>query len=206
MKENAFDSKAKEWDKEGRRRELADAIAAALAKLQISDDMTAMEFGCGTGLVGLQIAPQLSSLIAFDSSPGMIAELEGKISAQNIKNIKPVQGDILTYNVEEKFDFIFSSMTMHHVDEINPVLEKLHGLLKKDGLFAIADLDTEDGSFHNPGMEEKHHGFDRRIFKEKLEEIGFSSPDFTTPHVVKRETKEGTIKDFPVFLAVCRKR
>ncbi len=72
MTENRFDTAATDWDKENMRIELARAISSQIALLSLHDDMRAMEYGCGTGLVGLALANRLASLVAADSSPGML--------------------------------------------------------------------------------------------------------------------------------------
>ena len=67
MTENRFDKAAADWDKKQRRVELAKAIAAGISTpLPLHKEMQALEYGCGTGLVGLALAPRLGSLIAVD--------------------------------------------------------------------------------------------------------------------------------------------
>ena len=46
-----------------------------------------MEYGCGAGLVGLDLANRLASLVAADSSPGMLEILKAKISLHDIWKI-----------------------------------------------------------------------------------------------------------------------
>ncbi|EQD29459.1 methyltransferase type 11 [mine drainage metagenome] len=62
-----FDSIAADWDdsprapRHGRRRRQAIADAVPL-----QSDWQALEYGCGTGLVGAQLAPRLRHLLACD--------------------------------------------------------------------------------------------------------------------------------------------
>jgi ubiquinone/menaquinone biosynthesis C-methylase UbiE len=174
--ENRFDTAATDWDKENRRIELAKAISSRIALLPLHDDMRAMEYGCGTGLVGLGLANRLASLVAADSSPGMLEILKAKISEQGIKNVFPRHLDLHHDDCEQDFDLIFSSMTLHHLADIDCILAKLFHCLKPGGIIALADLDEEDGSFHQDNPEGvMHHGFNPKELARNLERLGFSS-------------------------------
>ena len=107
MSTNRFDTAAADWDKEQRRVDLAAAIAAGIAALPLHRQMEAMEYGCGTGLVGLALAPRLGSLVAADSSPGMIAALSDKIAAQGITNVRPLLLDLHSGECPQRFDLIY---------------------------------------------------------------------------------------------------
>jgi ubiquinone/menaquinone biosynthesis C-methylase UbiE len=200
-----FDRKSKDWDKEQTRRELAGAVARALAGLPLHKDMLSMDFGCGTGLVGLPLAPRLGKIIALDSSPGMIAVLQQKIDEQGITNVECRLADITTAVLPQDFDLIFTSMTLHHIADIEAILARFAELLKPGGHLAIADLDAEDGSFHKAGSEEKHHGFDRLALTDTLHNHGFADITFEKVHTIAKQVQDGTVKDFTVFLAVAVK-
>ena len=180
MTENRFDKAAGDWDKEKRRIELARDIAAGIAELALHTDMQAMEYGCGTGLVGLELAPRLGSLIAVDTSTGMLEILKSKISEQGITNVSPRLLDLHRDTFSQKFDLIFSAMTLHHLNDVSTVLAKFCDCLKPGGLLALADLDEEDGSFHQDNPEGvMHHGFNRKMLAEDLERHGFSGISVT---------------------------
>ena len=69
------------------------------------------------------------------------------------------------------------------------------------GFVALADLDSEDGSFHPPGTEGVyHHGFDRDALTGLLEAAGFEDVKFQTAVEVP---KEGS--SYPIFLVVASK-
>ncbi len=58
-----------------------------------------------------------------------------------------------------QFDLVVTAMTLHHIADVPGFLARLGHLLRKDGRLAVADLVTEDGSFHAP-MTVPHNGFD----------------------------------------------
>lgn len=200
-----FDKKAKDWDKKKMRLELASSVANAISGLDLNRKMRCMDFGCGTGLVGLAIAEKIETLVAFDSSEGMLDVLQNKANDMGLSNVNPLHGNILTAEIAEPFDLIFSSMTLHHIENVNPIMEKLYSVTKSGGMIAIADLDKEDGSFHKEGSEEKHHGFERDQLTDLLRSTGFSDIQFQTVHTITKSGKDGKLKDFTVFLATARK-
>jgi SAM-dependent methyltransferase len=154
--------------------------------------------GCGTGLVGLALANRLASLVAADSSPGMLEILNTKISEQGIKNVFPQHLDLHHDDCEQDFDLIFSAMTLHHLADLDCILAKLFHCLKTGGIIALADLDEEDGSFHQDNPEGvMHHGFNREKLAGNLKRLGFSSVYVNTVHTIRRKNSQGDEKPYP---------
>jgi 2-polyprenyl-3-methyl-5-hydroxy-6-metoxy-1,4-benzoquinol methylase len=93
-------------------------------------------------------------------------------------------------------------MAMHHVDDTPGLIETFAQHLKPGALIALADLDSENGSFHPPDTEGVfHRGFDRNELQAILEHAGFADVHFRTAHTVQRDEK-----DFTVFLVTARKK
>ena len=94
---NPFDSKAAEWDDNPGRREMIRSIAAAIkAAVPLSKTMSAMEFGCGTGLLSRELFPMVGKITAIDLSPGMIEQLQKRITEAGLQNITARCLDIFT--------------------------------------------------------------------------------------------------------------
>ena len=201
MSTNRFDTAAADWDKKDQRLELAKAIAERIALLPLRKDMHALEYGCGTGLVGLALAPRLASLVAADSSPGMLEALTAKIAEQGITNVFPRHLDLHHDDCTQDFDLIFSAMTLHHLADVDSILAKFYQCLKPGGLIALADLDEEDGSFHQDNPEGvMHHGFSRDKLAGILAGLGFSGIQISTVHTIRRKNSQGDERPYPVFL------
>jgi hypothetical protein len=83
------------------------------------------------------------------------------------------------------------------------LLIRFYSLLNPGGYLCIADLDAEDGSFHD-GDFNGHRGFDRQELVQILTRSGFVDIGFSTVFEVVRGEAE-TLRRYPVFLMVCRR-
>jgi ubiquinone/menaquinone biosynthesis C-methylase UbiE len=205
-----FDSKASEWDANAVRAALADSVSRAItAHIPVNRPENALEFGCGTGLVTLRVAPRCGMLTAVDTSREMLRILDEKIVAGNIPNVTTkmldMTGDGAAGALEGSFDFVFSSMTLHHIPDTASFLSILNRHMVPGGTLAIADLDAEDGLFHDDANDKVHPGFERNALRTQLEAAGFASVSFITVHVVEKRNREGRHSFYPVFLVTALK-
>jgi 2-polyprenyl-3-methyl-5-hydroxy-6-metoxy-1,4-benzoquinol methylase len=202
---NEFDLKAKEWDKNFQNIERAKAIAEAIRKMiPLSGEINGFEYGCGTGLLSFNLADSFKNITLGDSSKGMLDIVKEKINSNNISNMKPLLIDLENEKIPvEKYDVIYTQMTLHHIIKPDFILEKFFFMLNKNGYLCIADLYKEDGSFHGKDFS-GHNGFDPESFKLKIENAGFSSVKYEECYIMKKiiEDKE---KMFPVFLLTAQK-
>ena len=197
-----FDDKAITWDSDPTKRERALAVAAALRqRVPLARDWRALEYGCGTGLLSFALHADLGELTLADSSPGMLAVLREKIDAAGLTHLHPLALDLLTDPLPaDRYDLIYTLMTLHHVADVGRLLRAFHDLLRPGGWLAVADLDQEDGSFHGPGFT-GHNGFDRAALRAQLADAGFGEVNFSTGYVMKKATDQG-VREYPLFLAV----
>lgn len=197
-----FDELALEWDKKKERVENARKIGEAVASsVPLSKDMTVMDFGAGTGLLTLYIQPYVRKIYAIDNSEGMLSVLKEKIESAGIDNIIPVLKDLEKDEFEENFyDLIISSMTLHHIKNVETFLKKIYRALKKGGYLAVADLEKEDGTFHDDNTGVYHYGFDKDYIERVFKETGFKDVNVKTVNKIKKNDRE-----YGVFLVVGRK-
>jgi ubiquinone/menaquinone biosynthesis C-methylase UbiE len=197
-----FDKSAKDWERNQSRVRMTTALAdAVIARLTLSRDLIAMDYGAGTGLVTLRLQPLVGRIVAADTSPGMLAVLEQKIAAAGLENIAVRLWNAETDPLpEERFDVIVSTMTFHHLTEIPRVLHRFHGLLTPGGQIAVADLDAEAGDFHADPAGVWHFGFDRAELQRQFDEAGFCRVRTETAYRLERPGAGGKLKEFSLFL------
>ncbi len=206
-----FNREAAEWDKNPQRRAVAHCVAKAIVTATNPDKtMCAMEFGCGTGLLSMEIALLVKALTAIDTSREMLAVLKEKIRHSGIENIEAsctnLSSPSETHLNHQSFELIFSSMTLHHIDETAGFLSRLTNLLSPGGTLALADLDAEDGLFHDDPLEKVHHGFDRRELALLLNAAGLEVTSFETIYTFNKTNRAGISAVYPVFLVTAKKK
>jgi len=203
-----FDKEAATWDEEPRRVKLAHDVADALMRaVKLTPVMDALDYGCGTGLVTLRLQPHVRTITGADSSKGMIKVLQEKVKKQGLKNVRAQLVDFeLGERVTGKFHLIVSSMTLHHVCDPAVLFGEFHALLQPGGYLCIADLDTEDGSFHGDNTGVLHFGFDRAHVKGLFKKAGFRGIGDTTAAVVAKPVEKNGERQFAVFLIAGRRR
>ena len=201
-----FDERARTWDADPEKWARATAVADGIAaRVPLAGSMAALEYGCGTGLLSFALQPKLGQIVLADSSPGMLAVLDEKIAAAGVANMRSVKLDLAVDPLPpDRYDVVCSLMTLHHVEDVGGLLVKLHALMASPGYLCVADLDTEDGSFHGADFT-GHRGFDRLALGDMARRAGFGNVSFSTVFCITKPGSPGQ-KDYPVFLMVAEKR
>lgn len=197
-----FDSIAMHWDADPSRLARAQAVAAGIRRrVPLRPEMNGFEFGCGTGLLSLALHADLAQITLADSSSGMLDILQQKIDTLGLVSMRPLKLNLDTDPLpEENFDLVYALMSFHHVQDTDRLLYSLRSLLKSPGYLCVADLDSEDGSFH--GTERVcHNGFDRDELAHRVARVGFRDVDFETIFTMHK-TVAGLEHAYPVFLMV----
>lgn len=198
---NSFDEHARLWDAEKIHHERAAAIAGALEKMiSLNPSWKAMEYGAGTGILSFLLKDKLSEIVLMDNSREMIAICREKAAHHHAKNIHPLFYDLEHSDYSGKFDLIFNQMVLHHVKNVSLIFDKFHELLNPGGYLAVADLYTEDGSFHGEDKD-VHRGFDPEELSDLLKEKGFEKTEFRTVFEIERESNR-----YPLFLLTAKKK
>jgi len=185
-----FDKEAIKWDDLPRRVSLAKKVVNNIKPFV--NNKKILEFGCGTGLVGLNLANDTNKIVGIDTSQKMVEMFNKKAKKLNL-NAYAYQEDI--FNINEKFDMVISSMTIHHIKDIKALSKKLLTITSQ---VFIADLVKEDGSFHTRGNEDvMHFGFSLEELKEYFKEWKM---EYKIIHTIKKH------KNFDVFLITLQKK
>jgi len=181
-----FANKSKSWDMNSTRVQNAKGIAQLIVNnIKIDKSMELMDFGAGTGLLSYFIAPYIKKIVAVDNSPSMLLEFKNKCDEFSC-HTEIIERDLSSDTLERKFDGIISSMTIHHLEDIPALFSKLYTMLDEGGFIAIADLDSEDGSFHSDNTGVFHYGFDRQLLTRYAKEVGFSDITFSLANEISK--------------------
>ncbi len=209
MTDNAkrdFDTAAQTWDENPARIAMASAIAdAMIARVPPRPDADVLDYGAGTGLVTLRLQPHVRSIVAADSSQGMLDKLTEKVRASGMRNVAAVLLDLeRDPPLDQRFDLIVSSMTFHHIADVAALVRALRGMLKPKGWLAVADLDLDGGEFHSDPTGVKHDGLDREEMKRAFEDSGLSDVSIETAYTITRDVPGRGSREFSVFLIIGR--
>jgi tRNA (cmo5U34)-methyltransferase len=196
-----FDIKAAGWDKNPMHWDRSEAIVEQIRKnIPLNSSMSAMEYGAGTGIASFLLRDDLKEITLMDNSREMVRIMKEKIRATKAKNLNVLNFDLEHKNYKRgKFDFIMTQMVLHHVADTEAIISKFGKLLNSGGFLAIADLYSEDGSFHGEGFN-GHNGFDPDQLSKLLGKNGFRNISHRSCFIIEREVSETETKQYGIFL------
>ena len=130
----------------------------------------AIDFGCGTGLVGMNLLNDFNSMLFLDTSQNMINQIKQKISDLNIQNV-----DTLCFDFEKEgqsdlhADYIFMAQVLLHINDVELVLSRLYDVLNAGGHLLIVDFNKNEEIVSDM----VHNGFDQVALTGIMAEIGY---------------------------------
>jgi ubiquinone/menaquinone biosynthesis C-methylase UbiE len=204
---NQYDLKALTWDNDKAKVERAEKVADVIKRiLPLSQQMNALEYGCGTGLLSFCLAKFLKSITMADSSEGMLSVLSEKIKKFEISNMFPINLDLTKQDCgTQTYDLIYTLMTLHHICDMEGILDVFYKILNINGYLCVADLDREDGSFHGKGFN-GHNGFEKNTLEEKLKMAGFNIVHYEICFEVAKWFEGNCCKKYPLFIIIVQKK
>jgi len=143
--------------------------------LQLDENKEVLEIGLGTGRIAVRVAPYCKRLTGIDISPKTIQRV--KENLKKYSNISFINADFNTYEFKEKFDIIYSSLTMMHFENKKQVVSKIDNLLKERGIFCLS-IDKNKSEYIDMGNRKV------KIYPDTLDNI-LSIIDETEMSVVK---------------------
>ncbi len=203
----SFEDRAKDWDSDSRIKR-SKIVAEKINEIIGNEKYNSiMEYGCATGLISFNLYDKFKKLTLMDSEKEMIKIVKEKVDKCKKNNVFPIQIDLMNESYkEEKFDLIYTSLTVHHIQNTEKIIKIFHNLLNENGMLCIIDLDKEDGSFHiNQKDFNGHNGFEHRYMEDIFESVGFSNIKSDTFYNGEKIYKEKTIP-YSLFYTVGYKK
>jgi len=150
---------------------IAKVSADAIRKHVVdAGDKHAIDFGCGTGLVGMHLLDAFGSMLFLDTSPNMIRQVRAKLAEANVRH-----ADTLVFDFERegssglRADYIFMAQVLLHIPDAELVLSRLYDALNDGGHAIIVDFDKND----QVESEFVHNGFRQEELATTMERIGY---------------------------------
>ncbi|WP_107943654.1 class I SAM-dependent methyltransferase [Metasolibacillus fluoroglycofenilyticus] len=174
----------------------ANAIRERLVNATTKD---AIDFGCGTGLVGMYLLNDFQSVLFLDASQNMVKQIQQKITEFDIQNASTLCVDIENESTKNlQVDCIFMAQVLLHIENTEFVLSKLYEMLKADGHLFIVDFDKNG----NIASDMVHNGFEQKRLAELLAKIGYNNIQSKTFYYGE---KIFMAQDASMFILDCKK-
>ena len=165
-----FDSIANSYDNPERTRIAMVASDAIKEYLGDTRSKSAIDFGCGTGLVGMNLVNEFESLLFMDTSENMLDIVKKKITDVGALNARTLCFDFESSSQPDlRADYIFMAQVLLHIQDYEALLAKLHAVLNDEGHLLIVDFNKNDKVV----SELVHNGFDQEQLKALMLKIGF---------------------------------
>ena len=181
---NQFNQLAAKYDTPKNRYMAKRAADAIRNLLDESHKKSAIDFGCGTGLVGLDLLEDFEAMLFIDASIKMIEQVEKKLADKNTK-----KASVLCLDIEKdaqlpyKVDTIILSLVLHHIPDSHRLLTKLYETLNEDGQLLIIEMEKQEKDSSNHG-----HGMDRSVLATTLAGIGYQNIQSDIFYDAKKES------------------
>lgn len=135
-------------------------VRERIAKIPNINSLTALEYGCGSGILSFQLAQLFRSVTARDLSIKMLERAKCRAVKRGL-SIQFTEGNILQIDEQEKsFDYVFVSFALHLFppEKVKEILSKLclvarKGVIiidhKKEWRLTEAIIEWMEGSYYN---------------------------------------------------------
>lgn len=110
--------------------------------LELSNNKLALKIGIGTGRIAVKTVPYCSRLYGIDVSSKTIERAKENLAFAD--NVEYIVGDYTEHNFDIKFDVIYSSLTLLHIENKQAFFNKVFSDLKQNGRFVLSIDDNPD--------------------------------------------------------------
>jgi len=119
-----------------------------IESMQLDKTKSVLEIGVGTGRLAMKVAPNCNRLVGIDISPKTIDRANENLSSY--PNIALICGDFMSFEFDEQFDIIYSSLTFMHIEDKASAIQKIASLLNNNGRFVLS-IDKNQSDFIDMG-------------------------------------------------------
>jgi ArsR family transcriptional regulator len=145
----------------------AAALSSLLPPLEVVD------FGCGTGVLTVELARWAGHVTAIDRSGSALGKAKAEAARQGLSNITFLEADLHALPLPNaSVDLVVVSQSLHHVDSIEHVLAEGARLLKPGGRLVVLELLPHEEEWVLARLGHQHLGFDPEVVREAMRAVG----------------------------------
>jgi predicted TPR repeat methyltransferase len=151
--ENVFDNYAERFDthlQQVLQYDIPRKLVTLIAQyLPAAARYNVLDLGCGTGLIGPEIAPYAKQLVGVDLSAKMLEKARARNLYQRL-----VRSELLSMMHDEpagSFDMVFAADVFVYVGKLDEIVGEIKRLLSAGGIFAFSTEGIEAASIDDPG-------------------------------------------------------
>ncbi|MHA1516914.1 MAG: class I SAM-dependent methyltransferase [Candidatus Heimdallarchaeaceae archaeon] len=134
--EKFWDKRAVEYDKNEKKWEETYNKALENSKRYLKNTDIVLDYGCGSGMLTIQLANHVKEIYALDISSKNIEAAEQRTKGNNITNISYAATTIFDDSYKkESFDVVLAFNILHLLEDTPKALQRINELLKPGGLF-----------------------------------------------------------------------
>lgn len=135
--------------------------SALLRRAGLAPGMSCLDLGCGGGDVALEMAALVGpggKVVGLDRDQEKLAHGRREAAERGLANLELRSQDVLTWNEEAAYDFVYSRFLLTHLREPAALLVRMWQALRPGGRVVIEDIDFR-GHFSFP----RSAAFDRYV-------------------------------------------
>lgn len=141
----------------------------------------ALEYGCGTGLVGFNLIHDFASMVFVDSSSEMIEQVNQKLLNLGKTKSYALCCDFMTDMPKGlSVDYVFASLVLHHVKNYKSILYGFYNILCEGGHLIIVDKKGDGIFYENHPKFDGYDGFEPSALAGIINEAGFCNIETKT--------------------------
>lgn len=134
--EKFWDKRAVEYDKNEKKWEETYNKALENSKRYLKNTDIVLDYGCGSGMLTIQLANHVKEIYALDISSKNIEAAEQRTKGNNITNISYAATTIFDDSYKkESFDVVLAFNILHLLEDTPKALQRINELLQPGGLF-----------------------------------------------------------------------
>lgn len=145
--------------------------AAALGRLL--PPLDAVDFGCGTGVLSVELARWARRVTAIDHSADALAQARARAAREGVSNLTFLQADLTSLPLGTgETDLVVLSQSLHHVADPKRVLAEAARLLKPQGKLVVLELLPHQETWVKSRLGHQVLGFEPQALKAAMEAVG----------------------------------